>query len=62
MRHVEESCEAWDRFLDDYAGTSSARGDEHFATMREGLRPHRRLPAVRQLFERAREVGRLKAA
>ncbi|GFE22814.1 MULTISPECIES: hypothetical protein [Streptomyces] len=62
MRHVEESCEAWDRFLDDYTGTSGARGDEHFATLRDGLRPYRQLPAVRQLSERAQEVARLKAA
>ncbi|WP_435602288.1 hypothetical protein [Streptomyces sp. bgisy130] len=62
MRHVEESCEAWGRFMDDYAGTSGARGDEHFATLREGLRPYRRFAAVRQLSDQAREVGRLKAA
>lgn len=62
MRHVEESCEAWDRFLDDYTGTSSARGDEHFTALREGLRPYRRLPLVRQLSTRTREVARLKAA
>ncbi|MFI0716094.1 hypothetical protein ACH4SK_36940 [Streptomyces inhibens] len=62
MRHVEESCEVWGRFLDDYAATSSARGDEHFATLRRGLRPYRRLPAVRSLSERVRSVERLKAA
>ncbi|MEW9521296.1 hypothetical protein AB0F14_32530 [Streptomyces tubercidicus] len=62
MRHVEESCETWARFLDDYTGTASARGDEHFAALWEGLRPHRQLPAVRQLSDRAREVARLKAA
>ncbi|MFE9145987.1 hypothetical protein [Streptomyces tubercidicus] len=62
MRHVEESCDAWARFLDDYTGTAGARGDEHFAALREGLRPYRQLPAVRQLSDRAREVARLKAA
>ncbi|MEU3986779.1 hypothetical protein OG229_16095 [Streptomyces platensis] len=62
MRHVEESCEAWDRFLDDYTGTSSARGDEHFTALRHELRPYRRLPLVRQLSARTREVARLKAA
>ncbi|MFE0377766.1 hypothetical protein ACFW1M_19745 [Streptomyces inhibens] len=62
MRHVEESCEVWGRFLDDYAAISSARGDEHFATLRRGLRPYRRLPAVRALSTRVRSVERLKAA
>ncbi|MEU6330444.1 hypothetical protein ABZ851_24670 [Streptomyces sp. NPDC047049] len=62
MRHVEESCEVWGRFLDDYTGVSSSRGDEHFAALRDGLRPYRRLPAVRELSERAREVARLKTA
>ncbi|MFI9354482.1 hypothetical protein ACWGLP_08300 [Streptomyces lydicus] len=62
MRHVEEACREWDRFLDDYTGISSARGDEHFTTLRNGLRPYRRLPAARALTERARSVARLKAA
>ncbi|MER6843618.1 hypothetical protein [Streptomyces platensis] len=62
MRHVEESCEVWSRFLDDYTGTSGARGDDHFTALRQGLHPYRQLPAVRQLSERAREVARLKAA
>ncbi|WP_406478845.1 hypothetical protein [Streptomyces platensis] len=62
MRHVEEACEAWSRFLDDYTGTSGARGDDHFTALRQGLYPYRQLPAVRQLSERAREVARLKAA
>lgn len=60
MRHVEEACAEWDRFLDDYAGIASARGDEHFATLRRGLRPYRSLPAVAALAGRAREVGRRK--
>lgn len=62
MRHVEESCAEWEQFLDGYTTISSARGDDHFATLREGLRPYRQLPAVRALSERAREVARLKAA
>lgn len=62
MRHVEESCAEWEQFLDGYTAISSARGDDHFAALREGLRPYRQLPAVRALSERAREVARLKAA
>ncbi|WP_432003474.1 hypothetical protein [Streptomyces sioyaensis] len=62
MRHVEESCEVWGDFLEDYAGVASARGDEHFATLETGLRPYRRLPVVRELSDRARAVGRRKAA
>lgn len=62
MRHVEEACGEWGRFLDDYAGISSARGDEHFVALRRGLRPYRDLPAVRVLAGRVREVARGKAA
>lgn len=62
MRHVEEACQEWDRFLDDYTGISSARGDEHFATLRRVIQPYSSLPVVRALDERAREVEELKAA
>ncbi|AJC58846.1 MULTISPECIES: hypothetical protein [Streptomyces] len=62
MRHVEESCEVWSRFLDDYAGISSARGDEHFATLRNGLRPYQKLAVVRELSARVQDVARLKVA
>ncbi|MFK0292385.1 hypothetical protein ACIQU6_18155 [Streptomyces sp. NPDC090442] len=62
MRHVEEACEEWGHFLDDYAAVSSARGDEHFDTLRSGLRPFNKLPVAQALFGRVREVSRLKAA
>ncbi len=62
MRHVEEACAEWGHFLDDYATVSSARGDEHFDTLRSGLRPFGKLPAVQALSGRVREVSRLKAA
>ncbi|QHC33479.1 hypothetical protein [Streptomyces sp. HF10] len=62
MRHVEEASREWDMFLDDYAGVSSARGDEHFATLRTSIRPYVSLPAVRALDARAREVARQKSA
>jgi hypothetical protein len=62
MRHVEEACGEWDTFLDDYAGISSARGDDHFATLRKSIRPYQDIPAARELSTRAREVARQKAA
>ncbi|MFC9926884.1 hypothetical protein [Streptomyces sp. NPDC127190] len=62
MRHVEEACQEWGVFLDDYAAISSARGDEHFATLRKSIRPYRTIPAVREISARAREVARQKAA
>ncbi|MGW2489470.1 hypothetical protein ACWCV9_19955 [Streptomyces sp. NPDC001606] len=62
MRHVEEACQEWGVFLDDYAAISSARGDEHFATLRRSIRPYRTIPAVREISARAREVARQKAA
>lgn len=62
MRYVEEACGEWDQFLDAYAGVSRARGGEHVATLRAGLRPYRELTAVRSLGGKVREVARLKAA
>nr|WP_245790578.1 hypothetical protein [Streptomyces monashensis] len=62
MRHVEEACREWDTFLDEYAGISSVRGDDHFATLRRSIRPYEKLPAVRELSSRAREVARQKSA
>ncbi|UFQ15492.1 MULTISPECIES: tetratricopeptide repeat protein [Streptomyces] len=59
--HVDAACESWRRFLDDYEQISSARGDEHFETMRLRLKPHARTNAVRALSPRITEVARLKA-
>lgn len=58
--HVEEACATWHTFLDDYAMLSTARGDEHFETMRRRTASRRRLRAVRQLDERARQVAAVK--
>lgn len=58
--HVEAACESWDRFLDDYEGLSSARGDEHFEVMTMRLRSYGTVRRVRDLRERARHVGSLK--
>ncbi|MCF6523637.1 hypothetical protein [Streptomyces sp. JJ36] len=60
--HIEAACESWTQFLDDYVMLSTARGDEHFETMRSRIRPYRRTRAVRELAARAQEVAALKAA
>ncbi|MEU7163975.1 hypothetical protein AB0A70_04920 [Streptomyces morookaense] len=59
--HLEAACESWARFLDEYEHVSSARGDEHFDTMRLRLKPFRNARAVRGLSPRIREVATLKA-
>ncbi|MEU5685676.1 hypothetical protein DEJ48_23610 [Streptomyces venezuelae] len=61
LGHVDAACQSWGRFLDEYEKVSSARGDDHFRTMRESMRPHRTSNGVRALAERAREVATLKA-
>ncbi|MEZ0089197.1 hypothetical protein [Streptacidiphilus sp. EB129] len=61
LGHVEAACATWQVFLDDYAFVSSARGDDHFQTMRISLRPYRQNRAARELDERARTVARQKA-
>ncbi|MEU9100781.1 hypothetical protein [Streptomyces sp. NPDC048361] len=59
--HLDAACDSWARFLEDYEHVSSARGDEHFDTMRLRLKPHKNARAVRQLGPRINEVARLKA-
>ncbi|MFE9411910.1 hypothetical protein ACFYN0_24445 [Streptomyces sp. NPDC006704] len=59
--HIDAACDSWTRFLEDYEHVSSARGDEHFDTMRLRLKPHKNARAVRQLAPRIHEVARLKA-
>jgi hypothetical protein len=61
MGHVEAACATWDTFLDEHAAISSARGDQHLATLRRSLPAHRALPAARDLEERARQVAALKS-
>ncbi|GGR71204.1 MFS transporter [Streptomyces aureoverticillatus] len=58
--HLDAACESWGRFLDDYEHISSARGDEHFETMRLRLKPHGRARSVRALSPRITEVAALK--
>lgn len=58
--HIEEACTTWGTFLDDYVGLSSARGDEHFATMRKRIAPYGKLRAARELQERSRQVAGMK--
>lgn len=61
LGHVEAACATWHTFLDDYVQLSTARGDEHFDTMRRRIQPYGKTRAVRALAERAREVARAKA-
>ncbi|MBW8735917.1 MAG: hypothetical protein JF621_01870 [Streptomyces turgidiscabies] len=58
--HLDASCDSWGRFLDEYEHVSSARGDDHFETMRTQLRRHVTARPVRELAGRAREVAALK--
>lgn len=59
--HLDASCHSWGRFLDEYEHISSARGDDHFETMRTQLRRHVKERPVRELAGRAREVAALKS-
>ncbi|MFG2950492.1 hypothetical protein [Streptomyces adustus] len=59
--HLDASCDSWGRFLDEYEHVSSARGDDHFATMRTDLTPYAKTRAVRALTGRVREVASAKA-
>ncbi|MFJ6565941.1 hypothetical protein ACIQNU_00825 [Streptomyces sp. NPDC091292] len=60
--HLDAACVSWGRFLDEYAHVSTARGDDHFTTMRRELRRHATARPVRELSSRAREIAELKAA
>ncbi|WP_405890797.1 hypothetical protein OG427_28050 [Streptomyces sp. NBC_00133] len=62
LGHVEAACSTWDRFLDDYTTLSTARGDEHFATLRKHVRAQPNSRVVRRLGERVRVVAHEKAA
>ncbi|MGG7569764.1 hypothetical protein [Streptomyces sirii] len=61
LGHVDASARSWGRFLDEYEQVSSARGDDHFDTMRREMWRHQKTYAVRELRERAHEVAALKA-
>ncbi|MEU5049521.1 hypothetical protein [Streptomyces sp. NPDC021096] len=61
LGHLEAACATWHLFLDDYVLLSTARGDEHFATMRRHIRPYTKTRAVRDLTNRAREVAGAKS-
>ncbi|MFB8273472.1 hypothetical protein ACFC96_43785 [Streptomyces sp. NPDC055955] len=59
--HLDAACASWGRFLDEYEHVSSARGDDHFQTMRTQMRRHSATRPVQELATRAREVAALKA-
>ncbi|MER7997984.1 hypothetical protein [Streptomyces sp. NPDC095613] len=60
LGHLEAACVSWWQFLDDYEHVSSARGDEHFETMRRRLKPYVKTWAVRKLRPKIDEVAALK--
>lgn len=60
--HLEASCVTWGEFLDDYAHLSSARADEHFGVLRQRMRPYLKNPRARELYNRASDLERQKAA
>jgi hypothetical protein len=57
LGHLDASCATWTLFLDDYEQASSARGDEHFETMRARVRGFRSSPVVPDLQARAHAVA-----
>ncbi|MFH8366906.1 hypothetical protein [Streptomyces sp. NPDC018031] len=57
LGHLEESCKTWHAFLDDYSSVTTARGDEHLATLRTRIAPYLRNREAGALDERAREIG-----
>lgn len=59
--HLDAACDSWTRFLGEYEHVSSARGDDHFATMRKRLAPHAKARVVREMAPRIREIAALKA-
>ncbi|MFE7130001.1 hypothetical protein ACFVIM_04005 [Streptomyces sp. NPDC057638] len=60
--HLDAACASWERFLETYEHIASARGDEHFTTLRTDLKPFRTSQAVRRLAPRVAEVARVKSA
>jgi hypothetical protein len=60
--HLEASCATWGKFLDDYANLSSARADEHFDILRQGIRPYVKNPRAREIYDRAGELACQKSA
>jgi hypothetical protein len=60
--HLEASCATWSHFLDDYERLSSSRADEHFSALRRRLRPYLKNQNAREVYERAQDLARQKAA
>ncbi|MFJ5123203.1 tetratricopeptide repeat protein [Kitasatospora sp. NPDC088548] len=55
--HLEAACATWNTFLDDYQHVSSARCDDHFASLRHCAAQHRGNRIARALGERARTLA-----
>lgn len=49
---LDQACDTWDRFLNDYPHLRSRRADTAFATLRANIRTHQKNPTVRALSQR----------
>ncbi|SDY47907.1 hypothetical protein SAMN05421504_105677 [Amycolatopsis xylanica] len=50
---LDQACDTWHRFLDDYPHLRSRRADTALATLRAQVRPHQKNPSARLLGQRA---------
>ncbi|MFD8494799.1 tol-pal system YbgF family protein [Amycolatopsis sp. NPDC059657] len=50
---LDQACDTWHRFLDDYPQLRSRRADTALATLRAQIRPHQKNPSARVLGQRA---------
>lgn len=60
--HLEAACVTWGKFLDDYAHLSSSRADEHFETLRRTMHPFLKNSQAQEVYQRAQDLARQKAA
>ncbi|MGC7101093.1 tetratricopeptide repeat protein [Amycolatopsis lurida] len=49
---LDQACDTWDSFLNDYPHLRSRRADTAFATLRANIRTHQKSPTVRALSQR----------
>ncbi|MFC0598788.1 tetratricopeptide repeat protein [Streptomyces palmae] len=57
MGHLEAACATWHGALSEFPLIQSGRADQRIRTMFALLRPYRKNPAARELYERARTVA-----
>lgn len=54
---LEQACQTWHRFVDDYPSLRSRRVRSALAELRARTRPHQNNPAVRALRQRVAETN-----